>query len=155
VLPIENSPPEIQTVPAGAGPGAVEEFGTVPENAIEPADGHDSHSALIVNGVVTAERDLDARSVTPTTAPTAMRLVAISQSFFELSALDSLGSHDSLSVLFLHRTLPLIRSRLEISNLSRQSRGLQFCDSGFSLITAEHAVTASLNQDRRIAFGAK
>src|SRR5262245_8500777 len=39
VLPIENSPPGIQTMPAGAGPGAADELLMVVVKVIEPADG--------------------------------------------------------------------------------------------------------------------
>jgi hypothetical protein len=37
MLPIENSPPEIQTMPFGAGPGADVRFETVSEKGDEPA----------------------------------------------------------------------------------------------------------------------
>jgi hypothetical protein len=73
VLPIENSPPGIHTIPAGTGPGAVKDFETVGANVIGPTDGHDSHSAVFGAGGATDERDLEVRIANPITAPTAMR----------------------------------------------------------------------------------
>jgi len=79
VLPIENSPPGIQTIRAGAGPGVVEEFETVGANVIGPTDGHDSHSGAFDTGVAVARRDLELRIASPITAPIAMTPKAANQ----------------------------------------------------------------------------
>jgi len=72
VLPIENSPPGIQTIRAGAGPWAVGEFETVGANVIGPTDEHDLHSGDFDTGVAVAKRDLEFRLASPITAPIAM-----------------------------------------------------------------------------------
>jgi hypothetical protein len=77
VLPIENSPPGIQTIPAGAGPGGVDVFEVVGTKVIDPTDGHDSHSVAVDKGVAAA--GLSRRIVNPTTAPIAMTLKVPSQ----------------------------------------------------------------------------
>ena len=53
-LPIENSPPGIQTIPAGAGPGASFAFGIVAPKAAETTDVSDSDEDA---GSVVAESD--------------------------------------------------------------------------------------------------
>jgi hypothetical protein len=45
VLPIENSPPGIQTIPAGGGPAGTPELGAVGAKAIAPTDGQASQAA--------------------------------------------------------------------------------------------------------------
>jgi hypothetical protein len=76
---MENSPPGIQTIRAGAGPGAAGEFETVDANVIDPTDGHDSHSAPLDTGAAPAERDLEVRIVSPITVPTPMMPRATNQ----------------------------------------------------------------------------
>ena len=53
-LPIENSPPGIQTIPAGAAPGGSVAFEIVAANAAETADVSDSFAGV---GSVVAEGD--------------------------------------------------------------------------------------------------
>ena len=76
---MEKSPPGIQTIRAGAGPGAVGEFETVGANVIDPTDGHDSHSGAFDRGVAVAKRDLELRIASPITAPIAMTPKATNQ----------------------------------------------------------------------------